>query len=325
MELTPTARVTLQTTKGDIPVDLYAKETPLACRAFITNCLHSTYDGATFNVISAKTVQLGPVENGQFPREFHSRLRFSARGCVGVLQSANGASAGGFFITTQPAPEWNNQYVMIGRVVGDAIYNVVKIHDGEKEANGAPLFPVAVTGVKVETRYFDDIEEKVEAKVEPRRKKHKAATLLYDDEDDIDTSFVMKSAHQVWGKKEKTEKTEKTEQTEKIVKTEKTEKTENMENMEKTGKTENTENTEKTEKTQEEQNEQEDEKEKEAEEKKAGEEEGEQEIEAKETEQQKITLVTRRDPAIDPYDPTVDIERDEISFEQLQAHRFVCR
>lgn len=311
MELTPTARVTLQTTKGNIPVDLYAKEVPLACRAFISNCLHSRYVGATFSDISPKTVQLGPVETGQFAREFHSRLRFSARGCVGVLQSGNGASAGGFFITTEPAPEYNNQYVMIGRVVGDAIYNVVKIHDGEKNADGTPAFPVAVTGVEVETKYFDDIEENVEAKPEPRRKKQKAATLLYDDEDDVDTTFVMKSAHQVWGKKEEKERVKEREQN-----------GEKEENGEKEG-----------------------EKKREEEEKKQKEEEEEPEpllhqedpVEdtpkenepshhsSDESSSEHEVVPTRRNPAIDPYDPLVDIVRDEVSFEQLQAHRFVCR
>lgn len=42
-------QVLLKTTLGDLDVELWSKETPLACRNFVQLCLEGYYDGSIFH------------------------------------------------------------------------------------------------------------------------------------------------------------------------------------------------------------------------------------------------------------------------------------
>lgn len=338
MEIPPTARIVLSTTKGRISIELFAKETPTACKKFLSNLVNGDYNNATFTP-QENLIQVDPVAGGEpFAPEFHSRLRFSVRGCVGLLRSDQYASAEGFFITTQPAPELNNRHVMIGRVTGDSFYNVMKIHDGEKGPDGAPLYPAKVTGVEVEEACFEDLgrrekrqEEEINEKNDkPAPRKRKRVALSFDEDEDVeDTGFVMRSAHEALRKggnkgdenerqkgelevKSETETIEKNNAKPDTVETEKADREETGNaDTEETGKADTEESgkadieesgkagTEETEKVDAE--------------------------EARESADVSHNKVQRKKGPMDPTDPLIDIERDDITFAQLQAHRFVWR
>lgn len=52
-------QVLLKTTLGDMDVELWSRETPLACRNFVQLCLEQYYDGTIFHrVIKGKPLQL---------------------------------------------------------------------------------------------------------------------------------------------------------------------------------------------------------------------------------------------------------------------------
>ena len=52
-------KVLLKTTLGDIDVELWSKETPLACRNFVQLCLERYYDGTIFHrLIQGQTSKL---------------------------------------------------------------------------------------------------------------------------------------------------------------------------------------------------------------------------------------------------------------------------
>ena len=85
---TTSGKVLLHTSEGDIDVELWSKECPLACRNFIQLCMEGYYNGTCFHrVIKDFMVQGGdPTGTGQggestygkpFRDEFHARLKFS--------------------------------------------------------------------------------------------------------------------------------------------------------------------------------------------------------------------------------------------------------
>jgi peptidyl-prolyl cis-trans isomerase SDCCAG10 len=88
-------KVVLQTTVGDIEIELWPKEAPRAVRNFVQHALEGYYDGTVFHrVVKGFIAQGGdPAGTGEggesvfgqpFPAEFHPRLRFSHRGIVAM-------------------------------------------------------------------------------------------------------------------------------------------------------------------------------------------------------------------------------------------------
>lgn len=307
MLIQPTARVTLVTAKGNIDIELYAKELPQLCRAFLENCVNKRYVGLKFSTIEDNLVQLLKLElQSKLRHEYHSRLKFDSRGTVGLLnhESTNYASADGFFITLKPTPEFNGNSVLIGKVVGDSFYNVVKLLQAEKKEDGVtPLFPVEITDVLVSERYFDDIVTEQRTEERKVKKQKTAVKLSYDDEEEEeDEGFVMKSAHELLAKERKKPKAE---EEKRIPLDQKLEAKESNEE-------------EKDEK----QEEEEDKEKHEEEEKDEKPEDEENEDEGDDESEERAKRV--RDPTIDPYDRLLDMAEDDVDYEKLMKHRFVC-
>lgn len=204
MKLQGSAKVRICTTKGDLDISLYPEQLPKLCRAFLTNCLNKNFVGLGFDKCTSDIVQtqlkddLRPIN-----RESHSRVKFDGKGDVGILnlESSAHSTADGFFITTKPCPQFNSEYVIIGKVTNNSFYTVMKILDGEKKEDGeTPLYPVTIKDTVVLQKYFDDIENeevKQENTIKPLPKKQKRAIQLdYDEDDDVleESPFVMKSA-----------------------------------------------------------------------------------------------------------------------------------
>lgn len=200
MSLEPTAKVVVQTTKGEIHMEIFAKETATFLKPFLQNCLDNKYKGIPFGKVLPYLVQTdGTGQGTSFKKKFHLRLRFSMKGCVGLVNSADSkcASVDGFFITSKEAPELNDHFVMIGRVIGDSIYNVIKMAQNDMKEDGeSPVHPVLIEETRVTEKYFDDIAASKEPEVaEPKKKKKKAVKLDYGEEEE-DSGFKMRSAHE---------------------------------------------------------------------------------------------------------------------------------
>ncbi|CUM48472.1 Peptidyl-prolyl isomerase CWC27 [Debaryomyces fabryi] len=206
LEPATTAKVVLITTKGPIEIEIWAKEVPNISRVFIQNCLDRKYIGTTFNKVIkdylVQTSKIKEAEGLQLKDEFHSRLRFNKRGLVGAVHDdkRNSNNVDSIFITMKTTPEFNNNYVLFGKIMGDSIYNVVKINESELESEETPMYPAEITDIKVLVQYFDDLVESREQITEPAKKKAKKAKkprvkLDYALEDEDDTGFKMKSAH----------------------------------------------------------------------------------------------------------------------------------
>lgn len=100
MEPRTFGKVNLNTTHGQLSVELWSKECPMACRNFIQLCLEGYYDHSPFHRLvpgfclqggkPAKGVEdaeegQAVFEGGRFSIETHSRLKFSRRGLLGMV------------------------------------------------------------------------------------------------------------------------------------------------------------------------------------------------------------------------------------------------
>ncbi|KAL8740554.1 MAG: hypothetical protein Q9190_006763 [Brigantiaea leucoxantha] len=172
LEPQPTAKVLLETTSGDVLLELFAKQTPLASRNFLQLCLDGYYTNTIFHrLVPGFVVQGGDptgtgeggdaiFDGGVFDDEFHSRLKFNRRGLLGMANTGRKNDNGSqFFLTLGATPELEGRNTMFGRVVGDTIYNLMKMGEAEpvEEGSERPLYPTKITGTEILVNPFDDM------------------------------------------------------------------------------------------------------------------------------------------------------------------------
>jgi peptidyl-prolyl cis-trans isomerase SDCCAG10 len=131
-------KILLHTSAGDLEVELWPKEAPLACRNFVQLCMEGYYDNLLFHRIVKKFIIQGgdPTGTGQggesiygkpFRDEFHSRLRFSHRGLLGMATEGPHTNKSQFFMTLDATEELTMKNTIFGKVVGDTIFNLLKL------------------------------------------------------------------------------------------------------------------------------------------------------------------------------------------------------
>ncbi|KAF9163505.1 Peptidyl-prolyl isomerase cwc27 [Actinomortierella ambigua] len=205
-------KVVLHTTQGDIEVELWPKEAPKACRNFVQLCMEGYYDNTIFHRIVAGFIIQGGDPEGTgmggdsiygkpFQDEFHTRLRFVRRGLVAMANPGTPHdNRSQFFITLDATPELQNKHTIFGKIMGDTIYNVLKIGGLEVDADERPLYPPKITGCTIVVNPFDDIiprisraeqeaarqrelaEAKGPATAKPKKMKKNAALLSFGDD-----------------------------------------------------------------------------------------------------------------------------------------------
>lgn len=212
LEPQTTAKARLHTTKGIIDVELWAKETPITSRIFLNNILNQKFNNWHFNRIVPNFITQvdGSINQEPFEDEFNTRIRFNRRGLLGSVNlNQRNSNTGKFFISLKDTPELNNKNTVFGKVVGDSIFNIIKISEGELAEDGeTPLYPVKIMKSEVLIPYFDDLlkeevvtfSEKIPTK--KSKKKKPKVKLNYGDEDNEeesteDVKVKMKSAHEL--------------------------------------------------------------------------------------------------------------------------------
>lgn len=140
MEIDPnkTYTATIETSKGAIVIDLYAKHAPKTVNNFVFLARQGFYDGIKFHrVISNFMVQGGdPTGTGAGGPGY--KFEDETRGNpltheTGVLSMANaGANTNGsqFFITHSPQPHLNGKHTVFGKVrEGQDVVNAIRQND----------------------------------------------------------------------------------------------------------------------------------------------------------------------------------------------------
>ena len=141
--------VVLETTQGDVEIELYPKHAPLAVANFVGHIENDYYDGLIFHrVIDGFMIQGGdPLGRGTggesiwgkpFPDEFTEELRFDEEGLLAMANSGPMTNGSQFFITTSE-PNWlNDKHTIFGKVV-EGYDNVVKIEKTETGDQDKPV------------------------------------------------------------------------------------------------------------------------------------------------------------------------------------------
>ena len=163
-------KVLLHTSFGDLDVELWADQAPLACRNFVQLCMEGYYDGTVFHrLIKNMMIQGGdPRGDGSggesvygkpFRDEFHPRLRFSHRGILAMANSADQphTNQSQFFLTFAPAEWLQGKHTIFGKVAGNTIYNLMKCNEFETDEHDRPVYPPRLISAEVLADPFDDI------------------------------------------------------------------------------------------------------------------------------------------------------------------------
>ncbi|XP_026667108.1 uncharacterized protein LOC108622199 [Ceratina calcarata] len=168
-------KVMMKTTVGDIDLELWARETPKACRNFIQLCMEGYYDNTIFHRIVKGFIAQGgdPTGTGEggesiyeqpFKDEFHTRLRFCRRGLLAMANAGKDDNGSQFFFTLGSTPELQNKHTIFGKVTGETVYNMLKLEEALVDENDRPLYPPKILKTEILNNPFLDIEPRVTAK-----------------------------------------------------------------------------------------------------------------------------------------------------------------
>jgi peptidyl-prolyl cis-trans isomerase B (cyclophilin B) len=137
----PTLTATIQTTKGDIRLNLFPDKAPLTVLSFVNLAKRGFYDGLKFHrVIPDFMIQGGcPLGTGtggpgyRFKDEFSKDLRHDKPGKLSMANAGPGTNGSQFFITHVPTPWLDDKHAIFGEVVGPEDQKVVNsIVTGDK-------------------------------------------------------------------------------------------------------------------------------------------------------------------------------------------------
>jgi cyclophilin family peptidyl-prolyl cis-trans isomerase/predicted DsbA family dithiol-disulfide isomerase len=117
--------VTLKTEKGDIVLELFPNQAPLAVNNFVFLIRNGWYDHVMFHrVIPNYIAQAGdPSGTGYggpgyaFENEIVAALTFDREGLLGMANAGEGSNGSQFFITYGPAENLNGRYTIFGQVI----------------------------------------------------------------------------------------------------------------------------------------------------------------------------------------------------------------
>ena len=151
-------RAVIKTTRGDVTLDLYAKQAPKAVNSFVFLALNHFYDGTPFHrVLSGFMAQGGdPTGTGtggpgySFSVEIDKALNFDSAGVLGMARAQSLSSQGSqFFITLAPASFLNGQYTVFGKVVdGQKVVDALQKIDPQKP--DASVKPDRIESVEIQ-------------------------------------------------------------------------------------------------------------------------------------------------------------------------------
>lgn len=116
---------TLHTEKGDIVLELFAEQAPLAVNSFVFLGRQGWFDGVTFHRVIPGFVAQGGDPSGtglgqpgyQFINEISPDLKFDRAGLLAMANSGPDTNGSQFFITYAPTPDLDGGYTIFGEVI----------------------------------------------------------------------------------------------------------------------------------------------------------------------------------------------------------------
>ena len=149
-------KVKIETSLGDIQVDLFAKDAPKTVENFVSLANKGFYDGLMFHrVIPDFMIQTGdPTGTGagdpgyKFADEFSPKLRHSKPGMLSMANSGPNTNGSQFFITEAATPWLDNRHSVFGEVTQgmDVVNKIARV---QRDPRDKPLQPVLMKKVSV--------------------------------------------------------------------------------------------------------------------------------------------------------------------------------
>ena len=196
MEPTTSGKVVLETTKGEIEIELWAKEMPLASRNFVQLCMENYFDNTQFHRIipgfmvqggdptntgaGGESVYTDGIEGKYFKDEFHTRISFNRRGLLACAnQSKPNTNGSQFFITLAACRHLDGKHTIFGKIVGPTMFNVLQMENLEIGEDDRPVYPPKILSTKVVRNPFGDIQPRKRGGESTNDGDKKRVTLIF--------------------------------------------------------------------------------------------------------------------------------------------------
>ncbi|MGQ9928645.1 MAG: peptidylprolyl isomerase [Chloroflexaceae bacterium] len=140
IDVTKTYRVTMETNKGIIELELYPQHAPLTVNNFVFLVNQGFYDGVVFHrVIKDFVIQGGdPTGTGtggpgyRFRDETMGNPLTHERGVISMANAGPNTNGSQFFIVYAPQPHLNGKHTVFGRVISGMDEVCDKIVQGDR-------------------------------------------------------------------------------------------------------------------------------------------------------------------------------------------------
>ncbi|OAD56977.1 Peptidyl-prolyl cis-trans isomerase CWC27 like protein [Eufriesea mexicana] len=143
----------MKTTDGDIELELWAKETPMACKNFIQLFMERCYHDTIFHRIIQGFIAYGGDLKGTGGGRISYKITFlSTRfNCCG--RDDNDSQ---FYFTLGSTSELQNKHSIFGYVTGDTIYDMLELEEALVDENDRPLYTPKMIKAELLNNPFSD-------------------------------------------------------------------------------------------------------------------------------------------------------------------------
>ncbi len=149
---------TLNTTRGDIVIQLYPDKAPLAVNSFVFLAQRGWFDGDPFHRVIANFIAqsgdpsgTGIGNPGYFLVNEPNDLKFDKPGVVGLANSGANTNGSQFFITLAAQPDLDGKYTIFGQVI-QGMDVVQKLTLRDPQQGGTLPVPDLINKVTIEVK-----------------------------------------------------------------------------------------------------------------------------------------------------------------------------
>jgi len=141
IDLDKTYVATMKTEKGDIRIELFAKQAPKTVNNFVFLARQGYYDNTTFHRVLADFMAQGGDLTGtgsggpgyRFEDEIAPDLTFDSAGILAMANAGPNTNGSQFFITFAPTPWLNGHHTIFGKVIeGMDVLFSISLRDPQK-------------------------------------------------------------------------------------------------------------------------------------------------------------------------------------------------
>ena len=127
------------TSRGDIRIELFAKDAPVTVNNFVFLARDGFYNGLTFHRVITGFVIQGGCPNGdgrggpgyRFADEVDKNPHRHTAGALSMANAGPGTNGSQFFITHTPQPHLDGKHTVFGRVI-EGMDTVLSVRQGDE-------------------------------------------------------------------------------------------------------------------------------------------------------------------------------------------------